>query len=310
MNDTNNNSDNASKPRVGFVGAGLMGHGMAKNILAKGWPLTVVAHKNRAPVDDLVAQGADEAPSVADLARAADIIFLCVTASPQVEAIALGPGGVRENARPGTVVVDATTSDPESTRRVNQALRAAGLLFADSPLGRSPAMAEEGKLTSFIAAEAPLFERLRPLLEAYSEIVIHVGEVVGRAHELKLINNFISMGFAAIWSEAYSACVASGNDPKTLHAIVSGGGMNCLNFQNFSKYPVEGNMAAHKFSLANCAKDMDYFIRFSDGLGHGTVVSDGVRQLYKLAIANGHGDNYVAGLLRFVRQMNGGDMPA
>ena len=298
----------SKKNRIGFIGAGLMGHGMAKHIQKGGWPLTVVAHKNRAPIERLVEQGATEAASVAELARESDIIFLCVTGSPQVESVVLGPGGILENARKGAIVVDATTSTPDSTRRINKTLRDAGILFADAPLGRSPAMAEEGKLTSFIAAETPLFETLRPILESYCEIVIHVGETAGRAHEMKLINNFIAMGFSAIWAEAYSACIASGNDPKILHAIVSGGGMNCLNFQNFSKYPVEGDMAGHKFSIANCGKDMDYFIRFLDGLGHGTVVSDGVRQIFKLAVANGHGENYVAGLLRFVREMNGGEL--
>ena len=297
-----------NKPKVGFVGAGLMGHGMAKHILKGGWPLAVVAHKNRQPIDDLVEQGASEAPSVAELARDSDIVVLCVTASPQVESITLGPGGVMENAKPGTVVVDATTADPDSTRRVNQKLRDAGILFADSPLSRTPAMAEQGKLVSFIAAETDLFQKVKPLLESYSEIVIHVGETVGRAHEFKLINNFIAMGYAAVWAEAYSACVASGNDPKTLHAIVSGGGLNCLNFQNFSKFPLEGSAEGMKFAIANCAKDMDYFVRFSDAMRHGTVVSDGVRQVYKLAVANGHGDNYIPALLRFVREMNGAKM--
>lgn len=296
------------KPRVGFIGAGLMGHGMAKHIMKGGWPLSVLAHKNREPIDDLISQGASEAASVGDLARESDIVFLCVTASPQVEALTLGPGGILENARKGTIVVDATTAAPESTRRVNRALREAGILFADSPLSRSPAKAEEGQLVSFIAAEKPLLEKVRPVLESFSEIVIHVGEEVGRAHEIKLLNNFIAMGYGAIWAEAYSACIASGNDPKVLHAVVSGGGLNCLNFQNFSKFPLDGNPEGHKFAISNCAKDMDYFIRFSDSIGHGTVVSDGVRQLYKLATANGHGGNHVPTLLRYVREMNGGKM--
>ena len=297
------------KERVGFVGAGLMGHGMAKHILKGGWPLTVVAHKNRGPVDDLVQQGAREAGSVAELARESDIVFLCVTASPQVEALTLEAGGILENARKGTIVVDATTSDPESTRRVNRKLREEGILFADSPLSRSPAKAEEGQLVTFTAAEKPLFDKLRPVLESFCEVVIHAGEEPGRAHEIKLLNNFIAMGYAAIWAEAYSACIASGNRPEVLHEVVSNGGLNCLNFQNFSKYPLKGDAEGHKFALSNCAKDMDYFVRFSDAMRHGTVVSDGVRQIYKLAEANGFGDEYIAALLRFVREMNGGEMP-
>ena len=295
----------SGKLRVGFVGAGLMGRGMARHILKGGFPLAVVAHQNRAPVDFLVGEGAAEAADLKALAAASDVVMLCVTGTPQVEAIALGPGGLLENGRPGMIVVDTSTSEPESTRRVNKALRDAGMLFADSPLSRSPAMAEQGKLVSFASAETALFEKIRPVLESFSEIVIHVGEEVGRAHEVKLLNNFLATGYAAIWAEAYSLCIQSGNDPKALHQVVSGGGLNCLNFQNFSKYPLEGDADAHKFSIVNCAKDMDYFIRFADSQRHGTLVSDGVRQVYKLAAANGHGDNFLPALLRFVREMNG-----
>lgn len=298
----------ANKERIGFVGAGLMGHGMAANILKKGWSLSVIAHKNRAPIDDLVNNGATEVKTLAELADASDIVFLCVSASPQVEQIILGDGGILENGREGMVVVDTTTALPDSTRMLDEKLRARGMFMCDSPLGRSPAAAEEGKLTSMTAAPKQLFERLLPVLEAYSEVVVHVGEKAGCGHELKLINNLISMGYCAVYAEAYSACIESGNDPKILHKIVSSGGMNCLNFQNFSKYPVEGDPAGHKFALANCAKDTDYFLRFADAMGHSTMVADSVRQLYKLAIAKGYGDQYIAALTGFVREMNGGDM--
>lgn len=295
-----------TKERIGFIGAGLMGHGMALHIRKNGWPLAVIAHKNRAPIDDLVGNGATEVKTLAELAAASDIVFLCVGTSRQVEEILLGEGGVLANAKEGTVVVDTGTSLPQSTRMLNQKLRGRGMLFCDSPLSRSPAMAEQGKLLSLISAEKPLFERLRPVLDAFSEIVVHVGETVGSAHEIKLLNNLIGTGYAAIWAEAYSACIASGNDPKVLHQVVSGAGMNCLNFQNFSKYPLEGDSHGHKFSIANCAKDTDYYIRFADGIGHGTVVSDGVRQLFKLAAANGYGDEFVSMLTRFVNEISGG----
>lgn len=298
--------NNTTHPRIGFIGVGLMGHGMAKNILKGGYPLSVVAHRNREPIESLVQQGATEAKSVAELAQTADIIFLCVTGSPQVEALTLGPDGILKHAGEGTIVIDTTTASPASTRRINQQLREVGILFADSPLSRSPPKAETGELVSFIAAESPLFERVKPVLESYSEIVIHVGETIGGAHEIKLLNNFLATGYAAIWAEAYSACIASGNDPKVLYdVIVAGGGNDCPNFQNFSKFPLEGNEAAHKFTIANCAKDIEYFIRFADAMGHGTLVSDSVRQMFKLAVANGHGDSYMPAMLRFVREING-----
>src|SRR5262245_10338345 len=115
-----------NKQRVGYIGVGLMGHGAAKNILDKGYPLTVMGHRNRAPVDDLVARGAKEATSAAEAARTSNILFLCLPSSVEVEATIYGGGGVLEGAQAGLTVVDSTTADPNSTRRIAADLQAKG----------------------------------------------------------------------------------------------------------------------------------------------------------------------------------------
>ncbi|MEO5615708.1 MAG: NAD(P)-binding domain-containing protein, partial [Cypionkella sp.] len=119
--------------RVGFVGLGLMGQGMAANIVAKGYPLVVYAHRNRAPVEDLIARGATEAASLADLAGSCDAIFLCLSGSPQVTEVvaALKPGLAR-----GAVLVDCSTSDPVVTEGLARDLASIGVDFADAPLSR------------------------------------------------------------------------------------------------------------------------------------------------------------------------------
>ena len=127
-----------SKPRIGYVGVGLMGHGAAKNIVEKGYPLTIMGHRNRAPVEDLVKRGAKEAKSAADAARASDILFLCLPSSVEVEATIYGPDGALEGAHAGLIVVDSTTSDPNSTRRIGADLERRGARMLDAPLGRSP----------------------------------------------------------------------------------------------------------------------------------------------------------------------------
>ena len=98
------------KPRIGFVGLGLMGHGMAKNLVAKGFPLTVRLHKNRKPAEDILAAGAKEVETHAELARASDVVILCVTGSPQIEEIVYGENGILSAARDGLVVVDTSTA--------------------------------------------------------------------------------------------------------------------------------------------------------------------------------------------------------
>ncbi len=128
---------------VGFIGVGLMGHGMARNIVEKGYPLTVIAHRNRAPVEDLVTRGATEAKSMEELASACSVIFLCLTGSPQVEATiaALKPGLAK-----GSVIIDCSTSDPTVTERIATELAEIGVDFADAPLSRTPK--EPGKARS------------------------------------------------------------------------------------------------------------------------------------------------------------------
>ena len=104
-----------AKQRIGIVGVGLMGHGIAKNLVDKGFPLAVRGHRNRAPVDDLVKRGATEVKTNADLARSSDIVILCVTGAPQVEEVIFGADGVAGATRPGMIVVDTSTSEPATT---------------------------------------------------------------------------------------------------------------------------------------------------------------------------------------------------
>jgi 3-hydroxyisobutyrate dehydrogenase-like beta-hydroxyacid dehydrogenase len=153
---------------VGFVGLGLMGHGMAKNIVEKGYPLTVTAHRNRSPIEDLVGRGAVEVASPREVAERSGIVFLCVTGSREVEAIVRGKGGLGEGLRPGSVVVDCSTSDPTSTVALADELRAAGVDFADAPLSRTPKDAWEGMLDTMVGASDEVFARVKPVIETWA----------------------------------------------------------------------------------------------------------------------------------------------
>ena len=123
--------------RIGFIGAsGLMGHGIARNLQAKGHPLSITVRKQRDRVADLLAAGATECASPKALAEASDIVFLCVTGSPQVEELMGGADGVLAGARAGLVIVDTSTSEPDSTARLRAAAAAQGVSFIDAPLAR------------------------------------------------------------------------------------------------------------------------------------------------------------------------------
>src|SRR2546423_15473488 len=151
-----------SKAKIGYIGVGLMGHGAAKNIVEKGYPLTVMGHRNRAPVDDLIKRGAKEGESAAEIARASDILFLCLPSSVEVEATVYGAGGVLEGAHAGLILVDSTTADPNSTRRIAADLKAKGVRMLDAPLGRTPKEAEEGKLSTYVGGDDETFAAVKP----------------------------------------------------------------------------------------------------------------------------------------------------
>ncbi len=149
-----------NKEAIGFVGVGLMGHGMATNLLKAGFPLTVIAHRNRTPIEDLIAQGATEATNLADLAAASSVVHICAPGSPQVEAIV---DALMPSMQPGSVVVDCSTSDPTSTMALAKKLEASGFFMADAPLGGTPVQAQSGELATMVGADAAVYERLTPI---------------------------------------------------------------------------------------------------------------------------------------------------
>ena len=149
--------------RIGFIGAsGLMGHGMAKNLRAKGYPLSITVHRNRERVADLLAAGATLAATPADLARSSDIVFLCVTGSPQVEAAVGGAEGLLTGAARGLVIVDTSTAEPESTNRLRALCESQGVHYVDAPLARTPVDAEAGRLNVMVGATQAQFAQLDP----------------------------------------------------------------------------------------------------------------------------------------------------
>ena len=153
---------------IGFVGVGLMGQGMAKNIVEKGFPLTVMAHRNRAPIDDLVRRGASEAKSLREIAEKSSIVFLCVTGSREVEAVIRGKDGLKAGLKPGSIVIDCSTADPTSTVALAEELAAAGIGYADAPLGGTPVQAAEGKLSAMVGATDEVFARIEPVIQTWA----------------------------------------------------------------------------------------------------------------------------------------------
>ena len=293
------------KPRIGFIGLGFMGQGMAGRILDGGYPLTVMAHRKREALEALVKRGAKEAATPADVAKASDIVFLCVTASPQVEALVRGPQGIKAAARKGLIVVDCTTANPVSTAALAAELAPLGVAFADAPLGGTPSNAAEGTLSAMVGADPEVFERIKPVAGCFAAKVVHLGPP-GMGHKMKLLNNFLSMGYAAIYSEALAIGAKSGIDAELFDSVIRGGRMDCGFYQTFFTYVLKRDRNAHKFTLNNALKDARYIEAMAVDAGVANWIGGAVKNTFAGAVNAGMGEEFVPMLSDFVRKANAG----
>ena len=295
------------KPVIGFIGVGLMGHGMAANILRAGYPLCVKGHRNRAPVDDLVRRGAVEADSPKAMAEACDIVHLCLSNSEQVEGVIRGPEGILASGKAGLMVIDTTTADPVSTAALERELAAAGMVLIDAPLGRTPKEAEAGTLDAMVGARQVDFERARPVIEAWAGNINHVGGP-GAGHKMKLVMNFISMGYAAIYAEALVMAVKSGLTPQNVQRVIGSSRLSNGFFDTFMAYAVGRDENAHRFTIANAAKDTRYAAAMAMAAGMANPMGAAIRDAFAQMEASGGAERYVPMLSDHIAELNGLDL--
>jgi 3-hydroxyisobutyrate dehydrogenase-like beta-hydroxyacid dehydrogenase len=284
-----------------------MGHGMAKNIVEKGYPLTLMGRSKRTAVDDLVGRGAVEVKTAREIGARSTIVFLCVTGSKDVEAIVRGENGLAAGLRPGSIIVDCSTSDPNSTLALAAELAPKGIEFVDAPLGRTPKEAWEGKLDAMVGASEPVFNRLKPVIETWAGKIVHIGEV-GDGHRMKLLNNFLSLGYAALYAEALSLSQKVGISPARFDSVIRGGRMDCGFYQTFMRWTLEGDRDAHKFTIANAFKDLRYLEAMADAAGIPNPMGNAAKNSFAIAHAAGGDQDYVPMLPMHVGHAAGVDL--
>ena len=292
-----------SSEKIGFVGVGLMGHGMAKNILAKGFPLAVIGHRNRSPVEDLVKNGAIEAKTPAELAQQTSVIFTCLPGSPQVESAV---EQLSVGLQSGTVIVDCSTADPTSTMAIAEKLSEKGVELADAPLGGTPTQAHAGELAAMVGAKDEVYKRIEPIIKTWAKSVVHLGSV-GDGHRMKLLNNFLSMGYAALYSEALALAEKVGISIDKFDSVLQGSRMDCGFYQTYMDHVKNGNLESHKFTLTNALKDMKYLESMADSVNLINPMGNAIKNSFAVAIAAGGTgpEDYVPSLAKIIRQLNG-----
>jgi 3-hydroxyisobutyrate dehydrogenase-like beta-hydroxyacid dehydrogenase len=290
--------------RIGFIGIGLMGHGMAKNLLQKGHALSFLVHRNRSNIEDLIAHGAMELKKPSDIIAASDIVIMCVTGTPQVEANVHGADGLLAACRKGQIVIDCSTAIPESTDGIRAAFAAKGVRYVDAPLARTPAHAEEGKLNCMVGADDKTLAEIRPVLEKFCENIVHAG-APGAGHRVKLVYNFLAMGMAALVCESLAACAKAGLELEMFYRLVSAGGANSSMFQLVVPKALKGDLTGLQFTLANAKKDIGYYQQFIAAASVPGPMGAALMQTLVQANALGLGDRYVASLIEAHEKING-----
>ena len=294
----------SKKPIIGFIGVGYMGGGMAKNIVTKGYELYVLGNKKRETIERLVDLGASEVACPKELAEKCDIIHLCVTDSGVVEELLLSEDGILASQKKELIIIDTSTSDPVSTEKLASICKKQNIYFVDAPLGRTPKEAEEGTLDCMVGAEQEIFEKIKPVLETWSANIIYMG-AVGNGHKMKLVNNFISLGYGALYSEAIALALKSGLTIDDFHKVIGSSRMTNGFYGTFMQYVHGGDRNAHKFALSNALKDMNYVNALSVNKGVHNPLQTAVRNSYQLAVTSGKGDDYVPQLSDIIAKING-----
>ena len=280
--------------KIGFIGVGLMGHGMASSLMRAGHQLTVIAHKNRSPVDDLVAKGAHEAVSLAKLAIGQDAVFLCVTGSPQVESVI---GAIVPSLTRGQFVIDTSTAQPASAERIAGQLANLGIRFVDAPVGGGPQHAEVGELSSMVGASEADYASVLPWLQATSKIVVRMGDV-GTGHRAKLLNNLIALGQSVLVTEAYTLARAQGISWQSLFDINMGGAARSGTLERTIPPAIAGDYRGYLFTADNAVKDLSYFIEAAAALGADTRVAGAMCDYFRNAAAQHGGGVMLSELLK------------
>ena len=230
----------ASNIEVGFIGLGVMGKSMARNLLKAGFSLTV-HNRSQGKVDELVAEGAKDGGSSAGVARACEVIFMCLPDTPDVEKILFGENGVVDGVGEGAVIVDCSTISATETQAFAAKLKEKGVAMVDSPVSGGPGGAEKGTLSCMLGGDADIIARVQPMLDAIGEKFVHAGPT-GAGQLVKSCNQLVISATMMGVSEAVALCRKLDIDPNAMRDALLGGSAQSFVLQNHGKRLIDGTL--------------------------------------------------------------------
>jgi len=275
--------------RVGFVGAGIMGEPMATNLLRAGFEVTVVAHRNRAPIERLTNAGAVEVATIAEVARQSEVVVTCVPNDAAITTVISGDEGLLAGASEGLVIIDASTVSPLTSQTMARRASQQGVTLLDAPISGGQAGAQAGTLAIMVGGPREAFERVRPVLDAVGKSVTYVG-ANGSALAVKLANNLIVAATLVAVSEALTMTTKAGVDPAVAQSILAEATARSFVVQEkVPKTLLAGNLQPG-FKLALMHKDMGLALDFGKSMDVPMFATALVQQLYTQAKGLGKGD--------------------
>jgi 3-hydroxyisobutyrate dehydrogenase len=290
------------RERVGFIGLGIMGRGMARNILKAGFPLRVW-NRTASRMDELAAEGAGPASSPGDLAFHSDIIITCVSDTPDVEQVLLGEGGVIHGARPGSLVIDMSTISPRATQRIAAQLAERHIHMLDAPVSGGSEGAARGTLSIMVGGDVTQFERALPVFQAMGTTITHLGPI-GAGQTTKLVNQILVVGHALAMSEALLFAQAGGVDLRKALEAVSGGAAGSWMLSNRGPQILARDWRPG-FTIDLQQKDLRLVLQEADRLGVPLPGTALIHQLYRTLQARGLGHEGNHALIKALENLAG-----
>jgi 2-hydroxy-3-oxopropionate reductase len=273
--------------RIGFIGLGIMGRPMARNLLKAGYPL-VVYNRSRLAMEELAQQGASIAASPKDVAQQVDVVITCVSDSPDVEAVVLGADGIIEGARSPMLYIDMSTIAPATARTVYHALKAKGVAALDAPVSGGDIGAQQGTLSIMVGGDEPAFQRALPILNVMGENIVYIGEA-GAGQVTKACNQIVvSLTIQAV-AEALTFAKKSGVDATKVREALLGGFAQSRILEVHGKRMLEGQFQPG-FKLNLHRKDMNIVLQTARELSLPLLGSAQVTSLMDALLAQGQGE--------------------
>ena len=288
------------KDKIGFIGTGIMGVPMARNLLKAGYAVTV-HNRTKAKAKKLLTDGAAWAESPADVARNSDVVITCVTDTPDVKQVLLGEDGVIEAARPGLICIDMSTISPTATKQMGQILQAKGVTLVDAPVSGGEVGAIEGKLSIMMGGPKETVEKVRPIMEVMGRTVTYCGPL-GSGQMTKLANQIMCIHTIMSVAEGLAFAEKAGLDLATTLKVTSAGAAGSHSLKAFGPKIIAGDLKP-AFMVDLQQKDLRLVLEYAEQLNQPLPGVALAKQLLAVLQAQGRGRDGTQALVDVIRQL-------